>query len=451
MTKAKRTLLIIEDDKGLRRQLRWSFEDYNVVVADDHDSAIEQMTTMEAPVVTLDLGLPPDPDGAVEGLNTLEDILKMAPGTKIIVVTGNEDRKNALRAIAMGAYDFCKKPIEVEELGLIVGRAFYLAELEKENQELMLSRQKSPLDGIITASPEMIKVCATVERVAQANIAVLLMGASGTGKELLARAIHRLSPRKNGPFVAINCAAIPETLLESELYGHEKGAFTGAVKQTLGKIELARNGTLFLDEIGDLPLSLQVKLLRFLQERVIERVGGRKEIPVDVRVVSATHQNLEEGIVNGSFREDLFYRLSEMTITIPPLKDRQGDAVLLAHTFMQKFAKELGKSVRGFSNDALARIENHEWTGNVRELENRLKRAVIMCDTKRITAADLDFEEARQNPPIFNLKQAREDADRRAVQRALAQAHGNVSKAAKLLGISRPTFYDLVRQYGFKV
>ena len=451
MTKAKKTLLIVEDDKGLRRQLRWSFEDFNVVVADDHDSAIEQMTATEAPVVTLDLGLPPDPDGAVEGLNTLEDILKMAPATKVIVVTGNEDRKNALRAIAMGAYDFCQKPIEMEELGLIVGRAFYLAEIEKENQALMLSGQKSPLDGVITASPEMIKVCATVEKVAQANIAVLLMGASGTGKELLARAIHKLSPRNKGPFVAINCAAIPETLLESELYGHEKGAFTGAVKQTLGKIELARNGTLFLDEIGDLPPSLQVKLLRFLQERVIERVGGRKEIPVDVRVVSATHQNLEKGIGDGSFREDLFYRLSEMTIAIPPLKDRQGDAVLLAHTFMQKFARELGKSVRGFSNDALARIEDHEWTGNVRELENRLKRAVIMCDTKRITAADLDFAEASQNPPIFNLKQAREDADRRAVQRALAQADGNVSKAAKLLGISRPTFYDMVKQYNFKV
>ncbi|MFQ5533350.1 MAG: PEP-CTERM-box response regulator transcription factor [Sphingomonadales bacterium] len=451
MSEQKKTLLVVEDDKGLQRQLRWNFEDYKVVIAEDHDSAIAQLRAAEPKVVTLDLGLPPDPDGATEGLRTLERILHLAPDAKVVVVTGNEDRQNALRAIAAGAYDFCQKPAEPEVLGLIVSRAFYLAELEAENRALARSDRKSPLSGVITGSAEMIEVCEMVEKVARAEISVLFVGGSGTGKELLARAVHDLSPRKKGPFVAINCAAIPENLLESELYGHEKGAFTGAVKQTPGKIELAEKGTLFLDEIGDLPLALQVKLLRFLQERVIERVGGRKEISVDVRVVSATHQDLVARIAEGRFREDLFYRLSEITIKIPPLKDRQGDAVLLAHNLLHKYGREMGRPVKGFTSGALASIEKHDWPGNVRELENRMKRAVIIFDGKRITATDLDFLDVEVNRPIFNLKQAREDADRQAIQRALVQSDGNISHAAKLLGISRPTFYDLVRHYDFKI
>ena len=446
----RKTLLIVEDDPGLQRQLRWSFEAYDVVIAEDRESAIDELRARNPKVITIDLGLPPDPDGATEGLRLLEEILALSPISKVIVVTGNEERDHALRAIAIGAYDFCQKPINDDVLGLIIERAFHLAELEEENRTLALAGRQLPLNGVITGSPEMLKVCSMVEKVARADIAVLLQGASGTGKELLARAIHDLSRHHKGPFIAINCAAIPENLLESELYGHEKGAFTGAHKQTIGKIELARNGTLFLDEIGDLPLSLQVKLLRFLQERVIERVGGRKEIPVQTRVVSATHQNLEEQIKTGTFREDLYYRLSEISIEIPALKDRSGDAVLLAHHFLHLYSRELGRPVHGFTSDAISVIESHLWTGNVRELENRMKRAIIVCDGKRITAADLDIDGVATGAPIFNLKQVREDADRRAIQRALAQADGNVSQAAKLLGISRPTFYDLLRQYDFK-
>jgi len=447
----KKTLLAVEDDQGLQRQLRWTFDGYDIHFASEHDEAIRIVNEQRPMVITLDLGLPPDPDGASEGLNLLESILTLAPETKVIVVTGNQDRDNALKAIALGAYDFCHKPFDEEAMKLIIDRAFYLAELEAENRLLSLRGQQSPLRNLITGSPEMFRICEMVEKIAKADITVLLHGASGTGKELLARALHELSPRKDGPFIAINCAAIPENLLESELYGHEKGAFTGAIKQTLGKIELASGGTLFLDEIGDLPLTLQVKLLRFLQERVIERVGGRKEIPVDVRVVSATHQDLPDCIAGGSFREDLFYRLSEITIDIPLLKDRKGDAVLLANNFLQKFARELGRPVRGLGIDAIAAIESHEWSGNVRELENKMKRAVIVCDGKRISAADLDLDMYAEEVIDLSIKAARENADKEAIQRALSHASGNISKAAKHLGISRPTFYDLVRQYGFKV
>lgn len=448
---AKKTLLAVEDDLGLQRQLRWTFDGYDIHFAGEHDAAIKIVSEQRPMVITLDLGLPPDPDGASEGLNLLESILTLAPETKVIVVTGNQDRDNALKAISLGAYDFCQKPFDEEAMKLIIDRAFYLAELEAENRLLSLRGQQSPLRNLITGSPEMFRICEMVEKVAKADITVLLHGASGTGKELLARALHELSPRKNGPFIAINCAAIPENLLESELYGHEKGAFTGAIKQTLGKIEMASGGTLFLDEIGDLPLALQVKLLRFLQERVIERVGGRKEIPVDVRVVSATHQDLPDCITGGSFREDLFYRLSEITIDIPPLKDRKGDAVLLANHFLQKFSRELGRPVRGLGVDAIAAIESHIWSGNVRELENKMKRAVIVCDGKRISATDLDLGMYAEEVIDLSIKAARENADKEAIQRALSHASGNISKAAKHLGISRPTFYDLVRQYGFKV
>ena len=446
MSKPNRKLLIVEDDQGLQRQYRWNFEDYEVLVAGTREEAIDFLRAEMPAVVTLDLGLPPDPDGTTEGFATLEEILKLAPETKVVVASGHGARESALRAIDLGAYDFYQKPVDADELGFIVQRAFNLHDLEAENRMLAAQRQSSSLKGIITGSDSMLKVCRMVERVAPADVAVMLLGASGTGKELLARAIHDLSSRAPKPFVAINCAAIPENLLESELFGYEKGAFTGAVKQTLGKIEVAQGGTLFLDEIGDIPFPLQVKLLRFLQERVIERIGGRKEIPVDVRIVCATHQDLDRLITEGHFREDLYYRLSEITIEIPPLKDREGDAALLAHAFLNKFNEELKRSVKGFTPDALAAISAHPWPGNVRELENKLKRAVIMCDGSRISAEDLDLGSGEE-AVILNLKQTREEADRRALKTALATSAGNISQAAKLLGISRPTIYDLMKQH----
>jgi len=446
MSEEKKKLLIVEDDEGIQRQLKWSFDDYDVLIAGTRAAAIELLRAEEPKVVTLDLGLPPDPDGASEGLATLEEILSLAPDTKVIMVSGNEDRHNAIQAVAAGAYDFYQKPIDQDELELIIRRAFALRQLEEEVRILRDGKLQSPLAGLVTGAESMLKVCAMVEKVADAEVSVLLLGASGTGKEVLARALHQLSPRRQGPFVAINCAAIPENLLESELFGYEKGAFTGAVKQTVGKIEMAQKGTLFLDEIGDLPSPLQVKLLRFIQERVIERVGGRREIPVDVRIVCATHQNLERLIAEDLFREDLFYRLSEIVINIPPLKDRPGDAPLLAHNFLNRFNKEMGRSVKGFSSDATEVLDSYDWPGNVRELENKMKRAVIMCDGKRITAEDLDLR-PKDGAPTLNLKQVREEADRQAIRRALARSDGNISQAAKLLGVSRPTIYDLMRQY----
>nr|MDQ2694640.1 PEP-CTERM-box response regulator transcription factor [Pseudomonadota bacterium] len=375
-----RKLLIVEDDLGLQSQLRWCFEDYEVLLAESRESALAQLRRHEPPLVTLDLGLPPDPANAGEGLATLEEILALVPETKVIVVTGNDDRDNALRAVALGAYDFYQKPVDAEVLKLIVDRAYRLYELERENRELARQRQTSPLQGIIAASSQMLKICSTIEKVAPTDVTVLLLGESGTGKELLARALHELSQRAGRRFVAINCAAIPETLLESELFGYEKGAFTGAAKQTKGKIEYADRGTFFLDEVGDLPMALQAKLLRFLQQRVIERVGGREEIPVDVRVVCATHRDLQAAIAEGTFREDLYYRISEITIHIPPLREREGDAVILARTFLELFSRKMGRALRGFSKDAVAALEAYPWPGNVRELENRIKRAVIMSE-----------------------------------------------------------------------
>ncbi|MEE8275238.1 MAG: PEP-CTERM-box response regulator transcription factor [Alphaproteobacteria bacterium] len=450
MSTEKRKLLVIEDDPGLQRQLRWSFDGYEVLIAGDRDGALELLRREEPPVITLDLGLPPDTDGVSEGLATLEAIRSIAPQSRVIVVTGNEDRENAVRAVSLGAYDFYQKPIDAEVLGLIIDRAHHLYELEEENQRLARAGEDSPLRGVTTACPDMIKLCRTIEKVAPVDVCVLLAGESGTGKELLANALHELGPRGRKRFVAINCAAIPETLLESELFGHEKGAFTGAIKQTRGKVELADGGTLLLDEIGDVPLSLQVKLLRFLQERSIERIGGRKEIPVDVRIVCATNQDLDELIKAGRFREDLYYRISEMVITIPPLRDRENDPALLARSFLHRLNKELGRSVRGFTSDALAALANHSWPGNVRELENRVKRAVIMAEGNRITAQDLELDAPDEEAPLPSLKEVRERAEREALQRALAQVDGNVSRAAKLLGVSRPTLYDLMRHHNFK-
>jgi two-component system NtrC family response regulator len=445
----KPRLLVVEDDEGLQRQLRWAYDDYEVLIASDRESAVNILRAEEPPVVTLDLGLPPDPDGVSEGFATLETILSLKPETKIIVASGHGARESALRAIASGAYDFYQKPVDIDQLGLIVRRAFQLHGIENENRRLeeKVGDDSRVLGTMITGAPEMLKVARTIERVANTGVSVMLLGASGTGKELLARGLHAASRRAGGAFVAINCAAIPENLLEAELFGYEKGAFTGAIKTTEGKIELAQGGTLFLDEVGDIPLPLQVKLLRFLQERVIERIGGRKAIAVDTRIVCATHQDLPAMIAAGSFREDLFYRLAEIVVKIPSLAERPGDATLLAKHFVHLFAREMNPQVRGLAPSALAAIDGWAWPGNVRELENRIKRAVIMADGKLVTAEDLDLGGAGDDGLPVNLKAAREGADRRAIRQALARADGNISGAAKLLGISRPTLYDLLKQY----
>jgi two-component system NtrC family response regulator len=450
VAESNKRLLIVEDDKGLQSQLRWCFDDYDVVVSGDRETAIAQLRRHQPGVVLLDLGLPPDPGGVTEGLATLEAILSMQPETKVIIVTGDNDRANAVKAIGYGAYDFYQKPVEPEILKLIVQRAYRVCELETENRKLQESGLKSPLQGVIASSPEMLKVCRTVEKVAPSDITTLLLGASGTGKEVIARALHELSPRSGQKMVAINCAAIPDNLLESELFGYEKGAFTGATKQTPGKIEYAHGGTLFLDEIGDLPLELQAKLLRFLQERVIERVGGRAEIPIDVRIICATHQDLTQHIQDGRFREDLYYRISEITIQIPTVKERTGDVLLLAKSFLNRFTDELGKSVRGFDKQAVAAIESYDWPGNVRELESRIKRAIIMADNNHITLEDLELSASDEEAMPFNLRQVRESSERKAIQRALLNADDNISEAAKLLGVTRPTLYNFLEKYNIR-
>ena len=442
-------LLIVEDDEGLQRQLKWAYDGYRVVIAGDRASAIDALRLHEPAVVTLDLGLPPDPDGTGEGFATLTEMLAVKPGTKIIVASGHGERESALKAIGLGAYDFYRKPIDIDELGLIVARAFHLHGIEEESRRLEHSSGSTVLGSIITADPEMLKVGRTIERVASTNVSVMLLGASGTGKELLARAVHEQSDRASAPFVAINCAAIPENLLEAELFGYERGAFTGAVKSNVGKIELAQGGTLFLDEVGDIPLPLQVKLLRFLQERLIERIGGRQPIAVDTRIVCATHQDLDTMIAGGRFRDDLYYRLAEIVVTIPSLSQRPGDAVLLARHFVNRYAREMNPKVHGLSPDATAAIDSYGWPGNVRELENRIKRAVIMADGKLVSASDLDLpgSAAGGEELMINLRAAREMADRRAIRHALSRTDNNISGAAKLLGISRPTLYDLLKQY----
>lgn len=451
MAEVVHKLLVVEDDPGLQDQLRWCFDRYEVIVAGDRASAIEQMRRHQPSVVTVDLGLPPDADGISEGLATLEEIVAFKPDAKVIVVTGQNDRENAVRAIGSGAYDFYHKPIDAEILGLIVNRAYRLFELEFENRALMQQKVVLPVDGVVACSPEMVKVCRTMEKVAPSDATILLLGDSGTGKELCAHSLHDLSPRVKNRFVAINCAAIPENLLESELFGYEKGAFTGAVRQTPGKIEYANSGTLFLDEVGDLPMALQAKLLRFLQERIVERIGGRTEIPVDVRVVCATHQDLQEKIRAGTFREDLYYRISEISVQIPPLSERGGDVLLLARMFLDLFNREQGLNLRAFSKDALTAMEAYSWPGNVRELKNRVKRAVIMAEGKQVTAKDLELDEVSASDINFTLRHVREQAERHALSRALGHAAGKITIAADLLGISRPTIYDLIKKYNLKV
>jgi two-component system NtrC family response regulator len=451
LTDHQRKLLVVEDDPGLQSQLKWCFADYDVLVAEDRETALAQLRRHEPPVVLQDLGLPPDAEGVTEGFLALEETLALLPSTKVIVVTGHGDQENAVRAVGLGAYDFYQKPVDTDTLQLLVERAYHIHELERQNQRLLQERGASPLDGVVASSEQMLQVCRMIEKVAPTDATTLLLGESGTGKEVLARALHSLSRRINKGFVAINCAAIPENLLESELFGYERGAFTGAVKQTPGKIEHADGGTLFLDEIGDMPLALQAKLLRFLQERVVERVGGREEIPVDVRVVCATNQNLDVAIREGRFREDLYYRISEITIRIPPLRERDGGCrILLARTLLERFAGQHRRVFRGFSPDAQNAIENYAWPGNVRELENKLKGAVIMAEGRYVTAADLGLANAGEQQPNVNLREIRREAETLAIRNALAYSDGNISKTAQLLGVTRPTLYDLLEKYGIQ-
>ena len=446
-----RPLLIVEDDPALQKQLRWSLDKFETLVADDLESAITQVRRHNPPVVTMDLGLPPDPDSVSEGFKLLEQILGIAPETKVIVLTGQNDQSNALRAIALGAYDFFAKPFEPELLSLTIERALRLYDLQQENRRLQSMRQPDVMTGLISRDPAVLRLCRTIEKVAPSNATVLLLGESGTGKELLARGVHEASPRRGERFVAINCAAIPENLLESELFGYEKGAFTGAAKTTPGKIESANRGTLMLDEIGDLPMPLQAKLLRFLQERVVERVGGRQEIPVDVRIVCATHQDLKALTKEGRYREDLYYRLAEIVIDIPPLRARAGDAALLAHAFVKKFSAEQNRAGLNLGDDAIRAIEAHQWPGNVRELENCIKRAVIMADGAQITREDIGLDDnGADEPDNLNLRKVRDEAEKRAVIAGLARTNGNLVKAAEALGVSRPTLYDLMHRFGLK-
>ena len=450
-TEKSRPLLIVEDDPALQKQLRWSFDQFETLTAGDRESALAQIHRHAPPVVTMDLGLPPDADSVSEGFRLLEQILSVAPETKVIVLTGQNDRANALRAIGLGAYDFFAKPFEPELLTLTIERAFRLFDLQQENRRLQELQHPPALAGLITRDAEMMRVCRTIEKIANSNATAMLLGESGTGKEVLARCVHESSQRKKERFVAINCAAIPDNLLESELFGYEKGAFTGAAKTTPGKIETAHCGTLFLDEIGDLPLSLQSKLLRFLQERVIERLGGRQEIPVDVRIVCATHQDLKSLIADGRFREDLFYRLAEIVINIPPLRARVGDPALLAHAFVRRFANEQNRSNMMLNEDAVRAIEAHRWPGNVRELENCIKRAVIMADGAQIGRDDIGLNvEQDDSNEFIDLRRVRDDAERQAVVTALGRANGNVVRAAEILGVSRPTLYDLMHRLGLK-
>lgn len=451
-TEKSRALLIVEDDLALQKQIKWSLDRFESVTAHDRETALVQARRHQPAVVTMDLGLPPDPDSVSEGFKLLEQLLAIDGDMKVIVLTGQNDRSNALRAVAMGAYDFFAKPFEPELLNLTVERAFRLAELQSENKRLQLMHQPDALAGLTTRDPGMLRVCRTIEKVATSNATVLLLGESGTGKELLARGLHQASQRKGGKFVAINCAAIPENLLESELFGYEKGAFTGAAKMTLGKIETASGGTLMLDEIGDLPFSLQAKLLRFLQERTIERIGGRQEIPVDVRIVCATHQDLKVLTKESKFREDLYYRLAEIVIEIPPLRDRVGDAALLAHAFARRFAQEQNRGTLTLSEDAVRAVEAHKWPGNIRELENCIKRAAIMADGSQISRDDigLDLPAPGDAFDTLDLRTIRDNAEKNAIVAALGRVNGNMVKAAELLGISRPTLYDLMHRLGLK-
>ena len=447
MPDEKRKLLVVEDDLGLQKQLKWALRGYEVIAAENRQQAIAEVRRHEPPVVLQDLGLPPDAAGVEEGFATLREILTLAPRTKVIVVTGNGDRDNAVRAVGAGAYDFYSKPVDVDVLNLLIDRAWTLHGLEEAYRQLQAGGL-SPFEGIVASGPAMQRVCRTIEKIAPVDVTTLLLGESGTGKEVFARAIHAISPRRDKRFVAINCAAIPENLLESELFGYEKGAFTGANKTTPGKIELASGGTLLLDEIGDMPPSLQSKLLRFLQERVVERVGGRGEIAVDVRVICATNQDLTALMSDGCFRQDLYYRVSEVTVTIPPLREREGGQLVLARLFLDRYSRQMKRKLKGYTEGATTAIRAYAWPGNVREMENKIKGAVVVADGPLLTAADLGLAEPSSVDAKLNLRQVRDAAERRALEEALALAAGNISRTAELLGVARPTVYDLMQRHG---
>ena len=457
MNDPKPRLLIVEDDVGLQKQLRWSFDEYEVIAANNRAEAIAALRRFEPAVVLQDLGLPPDPNGVSEGMQTLREILSLAPLTKVIVITGHGDRENAVRSVSSGAYDFCQKPVDTDMLRLIVSRAFHIHDLERQNRDLAAASYEGPIEGFIATDEAMLKVCRVIDKVAPTDVSVLILGESGTGKELVARALHAKSGRAQKRFVAITCAAIPEQLLESELFGYERGAFTGAVKQTIGKVELASGGTLFLDEIGDMPLALQAKLLRFLQSRVIERVGGREEIPVDVRVVCATNKDLQALITEQQFRQDLYFRVGEVTIAIPPLRERKGGATVLAHAMLRKFSGRHGKPKRGFSEDALAALETYSWPGNVRELENHVAQAIAMAGSSTVLKKEhlLPVDKTRRaalDPPteLETLREVLVDAERRHLQKVLRAVGGHRTKAASVLGISRKVLWEKLKDYGIE-
>ncbi|HWD19294.1 MAG TPA: PEP-CTERM-box response regulator transcription factor [Verrucomicrobiae bacterium] len=443
----KPTLLIVDDDEEIRTQMKWALaEEYEIVMAEDRASAVEKFRSVSPLVVSLDLGLPPHPGDPEEGLATLGELLGMDRLVKVVVITGQGDRNIALQAIGSGAYDFLCKPVDMEELKLLLKRCFHVATLEREYRDMQQLLGGKNFEGMMGSSASIRTVFESIRKVATTDAPVLLLGESGTGKEMAARAIHQSSGRKDGPFIAINCSAIPETLLESELFGHEKGAFTGAHALRKGRFESASGGTLFLDEIGEIPLPLQVKLLRFLQEKCIERVGGRQSIDVDARVVTATNADLRKGMADGTFREDLFYRLAVVQITLPPLRDREDDVRLLAQFFLQRFAAQSGKVGLSFDQEALRALSRHPWPGNVREMENCIRRAVIMAEGKRLTVKDLELGQAAS--PAATLKDAREELERDMIQGALRRHAGRIAPAAQELGVSRPTLYDLMEKLG---
>ncbi len=449
--KHRRKLLILENDRALRRELEQIFSDLDVTVSETSDQALVIIRRVEPDVVLFDLGHAREPSLAAQGLELLRQILNIAPDTKIIAMTEHDARELAVAAVGLGAADFYHMPLDAGVLSIVVRRAFRIRELEEENWRLREQTGAMALEGIIGVSDPMRSLGRAIEKVAPTSATVLLLGDSGTGKELLARALHRLSDRSHQPFVAINCAAIPDTLLESELFGYEKGAFTGAAKRTIGKLESADGGTVFLDEIGEMPASLQAKLLRVLQERTVERIGGRIPIPLDLRIVCATNRNLDALISSGSFRDDLFYRISEVTIRVPPLRERQGDSMLLAQFLLQEMSVRFGKPTRGLAPDAIRAIQAHRWPGNVRELENRIKGAVIMAEGAVVTASDLGLQDPGDDPEYLNLRVARQRAESQAVRQALAVSRGNLSRASELLGVTRPTLYDLLEKHRIEV
>jgi two-component system NtrC family response regulator len=444
----KPKLLIVDDDEEIRTQMKWALPDYEVLSAEDRLGALEAFKTKRPIVTLLDLGLPPCPNESEEGLAVLSSFLTIDRAAKVIVISGQSEKKNALQAVGEGAYDFLCKPVDMEELRPLLRRCIYVAELEREFHEMQQSVRTDVFEDMVGTSPQMQGIFAFLRKVAATTAPVLLLGESGTGKEMAALAIHRRSARKEGPFIPINCNGIPETLLESELFGHEKGAFTGAHMQRNGLIEAAAGGTLFLDEIGELPPTIQVKLLRFLQEHRFQRVGGRQEIQIDARIIAATNADLQHAIAEGRFREDLYFRLAVVVINLPPLRERGADISLLAREFLQKYGAQNGRTTLTFSPEALRALNCHKWSGNVRELQNRVKRAVIMADGKRITEKDLELADSGEGLTVATLKEARENVERELVQQTLKKHLGRISSAATELGISRPTLYELMEKLG---